>query len=537
MTDATVSADAMDAHDNDLLVFDEAESVAVAPTDLRPWRVLIVDDEPDVHAVTRFALRDVTFKGRNLELLSAYSGAEGMAVLAREPDIALVFLDVVMETDHAGLKLARDIRETLNNQLVRIVLRTGQPGQAPEESVIVDYDINDYKAKSELTVQKMFTTVIASLRAYEGLVMIERSRVGLARILEGSANLYEIKSLREFASGVLNQIGAILDVGAEGVLCVLGDPGKDGRPNTTVVAATGEYAHLADQSLGPPAHPWTQLIDKAFAEQKSQFDPRVDVLFVHTKQGHQFVVVVTPPWPLNELQRDLLAVFCDRIAAAFDNLHLYSQLKQAQEATVIALADLAESRDENTGGHVSRVRRLTQAIATELMGDGHYTQELSPQFVSMIGLASILHDIGKVSTPDSVLLKPGSHTQDERVVMEHHALSGERVLQRAATMVAGPNYLHLGAQIAGGHHEHMDGKGYPRGLKGAEIPLAARIVAVVDVFDALLHVRPYKGAWRFDDVRSYLIERRGTQFDALVVDALFAFVDRTQPDWLFGDAH
>ncbi len=331
--------------EDDFLLEDDLARPADALPELRPWRVLIVDDEPDVHAVTRFALRSVSYKGRALELLSAHSAAEGYAVLAREPDIALVFLDVVMETEQAGLHLAQDIRNKLGNHLVRIVLRTGQPGQAPEESVIVDYDINDYKAKSELTAQKMFTTVIASLRAYDGLLAIERNRQGLSKILEGSANLYEIRSLREFASGVLNQIGAILDVGADGVLCVLSDERTGDGPQTRVIAATGNYATLGEQETLPDDHEWSGLIAKAFAEKNSQYHPAVDVLFVHTKQGHQFAVVVTPPWPLNELQRSLLAVFCDRISAAFDNLHLYGQLKQAQEATVVALADLAESRD------------------------------------------------------------------------------------------------------------------------------------------------------------------------------------------------
>jgi response regulator RpfG family c-di-GMP phosphodiesterase len=526
-----------DLMDDDFLIEDDTARPADVLPELRPWRVLIVDDEPDVHAVTRFALRNVSFKGRSLELLSAYSGAEGYAMLAKESDIALVFLDVVMETEQAGLVLAQDIRGKLGNHLVRIVLRTGQPGQAPEESVIVDYDINDYKAKSELTAQKMFTTVIASLRAYDGLLQIERNRLGLSKILQGSANLYEIQSLRDFASGVLHQIGAILDVGADGVLCVLSDapPGQPQRP--TVIAATGNYAELGELEVLPDSHEWSSLIAKAFNEQKSQYDATVDVLFVHTKQGHQFAVVVTPPWPLSDLQRSLLAVFCDRIAAAFDNLHLYAELKQAQEATVVALADLAESRDADTGGHVMRVCRLTKAIAEELQKRGKYSGELTSEFISMVGLASILHDVGKVATPDRVLLKPGTHTPDEREVMEHHAAIGERVLQRAASMLKGSSYLSYGAQIAGGHHEHVDGKGYPRQLKGDDIPLAARIVAVVDVFDALLHRRPYKQPWLMPDARQYVLDRRGTQFDADVVDALFSFIDTHQPDWLVGEGH
>lgn len=524
MTDLTADAD-----DNWLL--DEDEPVA-APTgqaapDQRLWRVLIVDDDVDVHAVTRLALRNVSFKGRELELFSAYSGREAYEILRTTPEIALVLLDVVMETDDAGLILARRIREELGNAIVRVVLRTGQPGQAPEQRVIIEYDINDYKAKTELTTQKLFTTVISALRAYESLMMLERSRIGLGKILAGATNLYQIQSLREFASGVLNQVSAILDVGADGVLCLM--QGGAGQPQ--VVAATGSYAALADSEAMPPGHALRAAIDKAFAEKRSQFEHPANVLFIHTESKRELAISVTPPWPLAPIQRDLLEVFCERIAAAFDNLYMFGQLRKAQEATVVALADLAEFRDSATGGHVQRVRELTDAIARRLHERGVYTDELTQELLDMIGLASILHDVGKVATPDAILLKPGRHNDEERAQMQLHAGVGRSILERAANMVDGVSYLTYGAQIAGGHHEHFDGAGYPNGLKGREIPIAARIVAVVDVFDALLHERPYKEAWPFPQVRDYIAQRSGSQFDPEVVAALMDLIDHVPELW------
>lgn len=525
--------------EDDWLMEDEAPQGpgALMPSDQRVWRILIVDDDADVHAVTRLALRNVTFKGRDLELFSAYSGEEGFQMLRDTPDIALVLLDVVMETDDAGLLLAKRIRGELNNQIVRVVLRTGQPGQAPEQRVIIEYDINDYKAKTELTTQKLFTTVIASLRAYETLLMLERSRVGLGKILEGATNLYRIHSLREFASGVLNQVSAILDVGADGVLCVLhGAEVESGvAVASQVVAATGCYAHLADCEELPKNHQLAGAIERAFKEKRSQYQHPIDVLFIHTQQGHEFAISVTPPWPLTQVQRDLMEVFCHRIAAAFDNLYLFGQLHKAQEATVVALADLAEFRDEGTGGHVRRVQALTEAIAKKLHARGVYADEMSPQLLEMVGVASILHDVGKVSTPDHVLLKPAKHDDEERIVMQAHARVGQAILERAAKMVDGASYLTFGAQIAGGHHEHFDGKGYPRNLSGTQIPLAARIVAAVDVFDALLHRRPYKAPWPFEDVIAYVRERRGTQFDPEVVDALLEIVGKDPMSWVGSD--
>ena len=524
------------AASEDWLIDDVAEAPkkAAGPDD-RPMKILVVDDEADVHSVTRLALRNVSFKGRPLELISAYSGAEAFDVLRKNTDIALVLLDVVMETEDAGLKLVGRIREELNNHLVRIVLRTGQPGQAPEQQVIIDYDINDYKAKTELTTQKLFTTVIASMRAYESLLMIERSRIGLSKILEGATNLYQVHSLREFASGVLNQISAILDVGADGVLCVVrgGEPGN--QPGPTVIAATGSYAALAESEFLPADHALAGAIAKAFREKCSQYEHPVDVLFIHTQQGHEFTISVTPPWPLAGIQRELLEVFCSRIASAFDNLYLFGQLRKAQEATVVALADLAEFRDEGTGGHVRRVQMLTDAIARKLVERGSYKDELTPELIDMVGVASILHDVGKVSTPDHILLKPGKHTADERAVMQNHASVGETILQHAAGMVDGMSYLTYGAEIAGAHHEHYDGKGYPRGLKGNDIRLAGRIVAVVDVFDALLHRRPYKEPWPFSEMMEYIRERRGTQFDPEIVDALCDIVANGVEEWMIAE--
>jgi len=131
------------------------------------WTVLVVDDDPDIHTMTRFLLSDLRFRDRPLKLLHAFSATQAEAILRQDEAIALILLDVVMETDDAGLRLARRIRDDLANRIVRIVLRTGQPGMAPERMVLLDYDINDYKAKAELTADRMFATVITALRTYE----------------------------------------------------------------------------------------------------------------------------------------------------------------------------------------------------------------------------------------------------------------------------------------------------------------------------------------------------------------------------------
>jgi len=139
----------------------------------RPWNILIVDDDPGVHEVTEFALSRVTYRNRPLKFHHAFSGAQAIQIFKSIGDLALVLLDVVMESEDAGLRVVRILRQDMDERAVRIILRTGQPGIAPERQIIVDYDINDYKAKTELSSDKLFVSTIAALRAYEDLRMIE----------------------------------------------------------------------------------------------------------------------------------------------------------------------------------------------------------------------------------------------------------------------------------------------------------------------------------------------------------------------------
>ena len=169
----------VDDADNGELILQEddpGENTARSEPESAPWRILIVDDDVDVHVVTKFALSSTNFQGRRLGFLHAYSAEEAMTILRTTPDIALILLDVIMETPDAGLRLARQVRDELHNDLVRIVLRTGQPGQALEHSIIVDYDINDFWSKADLTTRKLFTTVVSSLRAYAALAAAAAER-------------------------------------------------------------------------------------------------------------------------------------------------------------------------------------------------------------------------------------------------------------------------------------------------------------------------------------------------------------------------
>lgn len=165
-----------DVRTDEMLFADEDDQVMEGGFEPHPWKVLVVDDEEEVHQATRLVLSDYEFAGRRLEFLSAYTGEEAKRIIDENEDTALVLLDVVMEDARAGLEVARYIRHDAQNRLVRIVLRTGQPGQAPEREVITDYDINDYKQKTELTSTKLFTTITTAIRSYRDLLAVDESR-------------------------------------------------------------------------------------------------------------------------------------------------------------------------------------------------------------------------------------------------------------------------------------------------------------------------------------------------------------------------
>ncbi len=211
-----------------------------------------------------------------------------------------------------------------------------------------------------------------------------------------------------------------------------------------------------------------------------------------------------------------------------DSIHLghlgpaEMRLRRIHKASVVALATLAEHKDPYAGQHILRVSRLTDEIARALQHHGPYTAQVTDRFRERLRVAAMLHDVGKITIPDSVLQKPGRFTPEERAVMERHSANGRAILERTARLSEDGGYLALGAEVAGCHHEKFDGSGYPGGLAGSAIPLSARIVAVADVFDALTHRRVYKDAWSTETALAYIHERAGSDFDPDVVAAFDA---------------
>jgi PAS domain S-box-containing protein len=205
-----------------------------------------------------------------------------------------------------------------------------------------------------------------------------------------------------------------------------------------------------------------------------------------------------------------------------DLLESYRKLQHARAATILGLAKLAEYRDEGTGTHLERIREYARLLAEEMARIPRYREYIDQRYIEDIYQSAILHDIGKVGIPDAVLLKPGELTGDEFDVIKCHTLFGGDAITAIQAQIEGRTFLNIGREIAYSHHEKWDGSGYPRGLRGKDIPLAARIVAVADVYDALTTKRFYKEAFSHEKARQIILNLRGNHFDPEVVDAFLA---------------
>lgn len=475
---------------------------------LTPWNILIVDDDADVHTVTHLALRDFTFQDRGIHLISALSAQQAQQKLADYPDIAMALVDVVMETDQAGLDLVRYIRENLKNHKIRLILRTGQPGQAPEDRVIRDYEIDDYKEKTDLTTQKLRTLLYSSLRSYRDICIIEAQRDGLQKILLATAFVQNTSSLPQFASAVLEQLTSLLNLNNSALYCMVRPIEGNRERETRTLASTGQFHEYATNTkLDALPSLVAKRIGQVLASQQSQHFDDAYAVYVLTESGSENVLYINHAAQLSRMERHMLEVYVQNVAITFENINLVEDIQDAQKELVYTLADAVEARSKETGSHVKRVALITEKLAL-LAG-------LSPKEASLLKHASPLHDIGKIAIPDSILHKPGKLDSDEWLLMKRHTEFGMHILQNSKRKL-----MQLGGEIAISHHEKWDGSGYPSGLVGEQIPLSGRIAALADVFDALGSKRSYKEAWSADEVNKLILQERGKHFDPQLVDLL-----------------
>lgn len=257
---------------------------------------------------------------------------------------------------------------------------------------------------------------------------------------------------------------------------------------------------------------------------------------VRSEEGDEYtyIIMITSRAEPADLVAGFNAGVDDYLTKPVRKDELYVRLKagerifslQDKDMVIFALAKLAETRDPETGYHLERIQGYCRVLAETLARDRTVFPEINRQFVETIHATSPLHDVGKVGISDRILLKPGRLNDDEFAIMKSHTVIGYETLHSAFEKNPKAAYLRMSAEIARAHHERFDGTGYPDGLVGETIPLSARIVAVADVYDALISKRIYKDAFSHEDTRAIILEGRNTHFDPRIVDA-FLGVEET----------
>ncbi|NTV90646.1 MAG: DUF3369 domain-containing protein, partial [Clostridiales bacterium] len=394
-----------------IFIIDDTITSAGSRPETGKWKILIIDDDVEIHKITRLVLSGFTFNEKSLEFFSAYSEKEARLLIDQNPDAALIFLDVVMEQDDSGLRLIEYIRNIKINPFVRIVLRTGQPGQAPEEKVIHDYDINDYKEKTELTARKLYTTTISALRAYLDLKRIDDNRKGLERIVKSSENILNYKSVTEFISNALIQLIPILgpNKASPGEFSCFALSLEDSGSN--IIAATGRYTGFIGLAAG--AALGENITAELSGTRKNIFHEDHIILYIESKYGAAKLIYIEGKYELDVFDRELVEAYVTNLAIVCDNIYLTIENEETQREIIFGLGELSEARSEETGRHVKRVAEYCRLLAN-LYG-------LDEEMRDDIYIASTMHDVGKLVIPDMIINKPGRLTPEEFEIIRQHA--------------------------------------------------------------------------------------------------------------------
>jgi len=280
------------------------------------WEMLIVDDEEEVHSITKSVLKKLIFDNKSLKFHHAYNAAEAIDMIKNNKNIALVLLDVVMENNEAGLNVVKAVREELKNDLVRIILRTGQPGSAPEKDIILNYDINDYKEKTELTSTKLYTSVITALRSYKELASIRNSKLGLEKILESNKIIYEQQSFLLMVENITTELDKFINIGRV-------EPLLD-QQISFISYENNMFEPI--QNIGSINEDLNELYKEAIHRRSNISSGDYFVAYLEIADNHKYLLVINNYSDFSDIKQNILLIFLSNITVALKNLFLHHQV-------------------------------------------------------------------------------------------------------------------------------------------------------------------------------------------------------------------
>lgn len=532
-----------------------------------PWKIFIIDDDDEVHKITRMVLGSLMFEERPVVFLHSYSSEQALEIFRANPDIAVALVDVVMDTDDAGLRLVEQVRSELGNSFVRLILRTGQAGLAPEREVVIRYDINDYKEKTELSSEKLCTAVISALRSYRDIIALESARLGMERMVTASEVLFRARTVFQFTEIVLSQALAVMGVStstalqreAKGLLVA-----KEGAyfvPGT-ICATTGSCRESSSEILASLEQDTNSF--RHNQEDCVNVEDRTVEMLVRSSYGDEFQLVIQLPRPAKKVEIWLLELFRLKANSALERLVQIEKTREAQRQAIRALAKIREqhTQQDHTSAYSVRKRTDSASDLVAIAGDNicsslqpgvdffcqlaiqaevttwgnperaaahilrvsRYAYHLAKlygadnEYCGAILRAARLHDIGNLFVSPYHYCAWSESDGTARSLATPHTTTGSQFLAENEQTTLSDTQLAV--EIALHHHEAWDGRGYPAGLSGEKIPLSARIVAVSDFFDTATHgcAACEKPANRDDEVFEMLSMASGFLFDPKIVN-------------------
>ncbi|RUO80872.1 response regulator [Idiomarina tyrosinivorans] len=501
---------------SDDFLFAEEEPKDEPELGLDPYKVLVVDDDPEIHAITSMALKSFKLDEHPIEFLSAHSGAEAKEILTKHDDIAMMLLDVVMESEHAGLDVARWVRQDLGNRLIRIVLRTGQPGQAPEEEVIARYDIDDYKEKTELTYRKLVTLMYSCLRAYRDLHAIERNKRGLEKVIQASAEVFSARSMQGLCQGILEQLVALITHTDDALYCRsegLSAEASAGEP-FEIIGGTGDYRDAIGQKVDGDVD-WA-VVERLKAQQAAvNFAVEKGRYYglYRAENGNYYLLFIRDIRDLSDLDLHLLSLFVNNSAIAIDNLSATQTERDAQRELLYSVGEAIERHSVDSRSH--HIKRSAEMAGVLARISGY-----SGQDIEQLKQAASVYDIGKVAVQQELAQRTDAlSVHDYQEIMER-VIEGHEYLKQTGTDIAS-----LAAQIACDIHERWDGTGYPSNKQHEQINNVARLLQLTSHYDSLRRDTQYRPARSIEDATNYIKEHQGKIFDPQLASCLLDNID------------
>jgi response regulator RpfG family c-di-GMP phosphodiesterase len=501
-----------------------------------PPLVLLVDDDISVRRLCRAIL-----EREGCRVLEAADGIAGMEEAKQSlPDV--IIMDVMMPGVD-GLEATRALRSHPATETIPIIILSAKGGDgnvlAGLEAGADEYLVKPFTPR-ELVIRarSMVRLRRASVLLQRRNDMLGHQTYALTMILDFTVALEKTENLTDILDHTLRVAGTL--TGCRRVSIMLFDAADN---CLKICRSVGLEKSVVDEVRLPAGEP---IAGQVFAERRrvvinGEEDSQA---FGRTHDARVFVglpLLSTPMTaadgaigvlnvtdrvdkrPFGEQELEYLELISHHAASAIQAILAREARDEARDSVVIALAKLAEHRDDDTGKHLDRIARFCVELAQELRSNPRYSGRIDGEYLRNIRRAAPLHDIGKVAIPDSILLKPGKLTPEETTIMRTHVTEGADTLRAVLARAPSSGYLKMAEEIAQGHHEWFDGGGYPDGVRGEQIPLAARIAAVADVYDALTSKRIYKEAMPHEEARAIIVEGTGKQFDP---DVVAAFISR-----------